>query len=184
MDVCIDEFRYAFSEPICRAATPYPNITNERRRTMVKKICYHMQKPDYYTFDAILFDNSKETIIMYREDTIQQLYTKVYETFMSKRLGDHFAYAPDFDEIPPPGKSNTKSSFQIKDIFLYNKETNESFCLFRSNQPIYKIIEEQSKFFEVVDPKNPIYRVYVVDQKYYDENYLPGTKKCQSCVIA
>ena len=183
MDILVDEARYAFSDPPRKALSPYPKVTNEHRRTMIKKICHHMKEPDYYIFNAILFDNSIETIIMYRTDTIQHLYAKVYETFMSKRLGDHFAYASEFDEIPPPDNSIKQSSFQIKDIFLYNKETHESFCLFRSNLPIYKLIEENSRFFKCVDPKNPIYSVYVVDQKYYDESYLPDIKKCQSCVI-
>lgn len=158
---------------------PFSIITEETRSKLVKSICLKMSEPDYYTFNVISCDKSSEQIIMYKNDTMLELYNKVKEAYLGKQIGDHFAYATSADYIPPPGESPT---FDIKDIFLYDESSQDIYRVPKTDIRVSELIKEQSRFFSKIDLKKPVYTIYMVDNDYYLKNYQ-NVKKKAACVI-
>jgi len=161
------------------ADSPFSIITEETRSKMVRNICLKMSEPEYYTFKVISCDKSSEQIIMYKNDTMIELYNKVKEAYIGKRIGDHFAYATPADYIPPPGESPT---FDIKDIFLHNGTSPDIYRVPKNDVRVSSLIREQANLFPKIDLKKPVYTIYMVDNDYYLKNYQNGKRK-PACVI-
>jgi hypothetical protein len=157
---------YSYSQP----------ITDEKRKKMIKTICSKLSEKDYFSFNVHLFDETSETIIMYKNDTLNDLRAKIKHVFSVKRNGNHFMYAKEIDDIPAP-------SFEIRDIILYNQELNELFCIPKNkNQTISDFVKENSARFKKNTENPRIYTLHVMDENYYNSVYLKQKK--QSCVIS